>query len=79
MANFQFGSNGYNINIRAQQHVNFFQGWEVHRLALTFEVHPHGDYAENAPFLVSGTLWTHDMPNPAAGSEFCTPCRGQSG
>ncbi|GGS81083.1 hypothetical protein GCM10010222_22970 [Streptomyces tanashiensis] len=66
MANFQFGPNGYNVNIRAQPYVNFFPGWDVHRLALSFEVHPHGDYAEDAPFLVSGTLWTHDMPNPAS-------------
>lgn len=66
MANFQFGSNSYNVNIRAQQHVNFYRGWDVHRLALTFEVHPHGDYAEDAPFFVSGTLWTHDMPTPAS-------------
>ncbi|MBB4796219.1 hypothetical protein BJY54_006923 [Streptomyces nodosus] len=28
MANFRFGSNDYTVNIRAQQHVNFFQGWE---------------------------------------------------
>ncbi|MER6444149.1 hypothetical protein ACFV0H_33270 [Streptomyces erythrochromogenes] len=66
MANFQFGSNSYNINIRAQQHVNLYQGWDVHRLALTFEVHPHGGYAEDAPYLVSGSLWTHDMPSPAS-------------
>ena len=59
-------TNGYNVNIRAQPYVNFFPGWDVHRLALSFEVHPHGDYAEDAPFLVSGTLWTHDMPNPAS-------------
>ncbi|MGY3206331.1 hypothetical protein [Streptomyces sp. TE5632] len=66
MANFRFGSNDYSVNLRAQQHANLFQGWDVHRLALTFEVTAHGDYTEDAPFLVSGRLWTHEMPSPAS-------------
>lgn len=66
MANFRFGSNDYTVNIRAQQHVNFFQGWDVHRLALTFEVTAHDKYTVDAPFLVSGNLWTHEMPGPAS-------------
>jgi hypothetical protein len=66
MANFQFGPNDYTVNIRAQQHVNFFQGWDVHRLALTFEVTAHGDFTVDAPFLVSGALWTHETPGPAS-------------
>ncbi|MFF4088840.1 hypothetical protein ACFYY9_18395 [Streptomyces nigra] len=66
MANFRFGSNDYTVNLRAQQHANLFQGWDVHRLALTFEVTAHGDYTEDAPFLVSGRLWTHEIPSPAS-------------
>ncbi|MEU6323700.1 hypothetical protein [Streptomyces sp. NPDC047009] len=42
MANFRFGSNDYGVNLRSQQNVSFFQGWDVHRLALTFEVTAHG-------------------------------------
>lgn len=63
------------LNIRAQQHVNFFQGRDVHRLALTFEVTAHGDYTEDTPFLVSGHT---RCPAPQAGSAFCTPRRGRS-
>ncbi|MER5980651.1 hypothetical protein ABT142_29755 [Streptomyces sp. NPDC001857] len=66
MANFRFGSNDYGVNLRAQQHVNVFQGWDVHRLALSFEVTAHGDFTEDAPFLVSGRLWTHEMPSSAS-------------
>ncbi|NUK03231.1 hypothetical protein [Streptomyces lunaelactis] len=66
MANFRFGSNDYTVNIRAQQQVNFFQGWDVHRLALAFEVTAHDNYTVDAPFLVSGNLWTHEMPGPAS-------------
>ncbi|MFF7602965.1 hypothetical protein [Streptomyces mirabilis] len=66
MANFRFGSNDYTVNIRAQQHVNFVQGWDTHRLALAFEVTADGGYAVDAPFLVSGALRTHEMPNPAS-------------
>ncbi|MCX4657439.1 hypothetical protein AB0N79_33800 [Streptomyces microflavus] len=66
MANFRFGSNDYGVNLRAQQNVNVFQGWDVHRLALTFEVTADGDFTENAPFLVSGRLWTHEMPSSAS-------------
>lgn len=56
MANFRFGSNDYGVNLRAQQHVRFFQGWGIHRLALTFEVTAQGDYIKDAPFLASGSL-----------------------
>ncbi|MEU8852680.1 hypothetical protein AB0C70_42160 [Streptomyces sp. NPDC048564] len=66
MANFRFGSNDYGVDLRGQQHVNFFQGWDVHRLALTFEVTAHGDFTEDAPFLVSGRLWTHEMLSSAS-------------
>ncbi|MGW9030955.1 hypothetical protein ACWGQ5_44260 [Streptomyces sp. NPDC055722] len=66
MANFQFGFNDFNVDCRAQQNVTFTPGWDVHRLALIFEVTARGDYAVDAPFLVSGTLWTHEMPNPAS-------------
>ncbi|MER7693890.1 hypothetical protein [Streptomyces sp. NPDC097610] len=44
MANFPFGPNDYNVNIRAQQNVNFIPGWDAHRLALTFEVTALGNY-----------------------------------
>ncbi|MFE3865505.1 hypothetical protein ACFXPT_34520 [Streptomyces goshikiensis] len=64
MANFSYGST-YNVNMRAQEHVNFSMGWDVHRLALTFEVTAHGNYTEDAPFLVSGRLWAFDVPGPA--------------
>lgn len=76
MANFRFGSNEYGINLRAQQHVNFFQGWDVHQLALTFEVTAHGDFTEDAPFLVSGHM---RCSAPRAGSASCTPRRGRLG
>ncbi|MFD5661432.1 hypothetical protein [Streptomyces hirsutus] len=66
MANFQYGFNDFNVDFRAQQNVTFTQGWDVHRLALTFEVTARGDYAVDAPFLVSGSLWTHEMPSPAS-------------
>ncbi|MGW0079950.1 hypothetical protein ACWDU9_32925 [Streptomyces cellulosae] len=66
MANFRFGSNDYTVNLRAQQHADLFQGWDAHRLALTFEVTAHGDYTEDTPFLVSGRLWTYEMPSPAS-------------
>lgn len=66
MANFRFGSNDYTVNIRAQQQVNFLQGWDTHRLVLSFEVTAHDNYTVDAPFLVSGTLWTQDMPGPAS-------------
>ncbi|MFD0068775.1 hypothetical protein [Streptomyces sp. NPDC056690] len=64
MANFSYGS-AYNVNIQAQERVNFTMGWDVHRLALTFEVTAHGNYTEDAPFLVSGRLWAFDVPGPA--------------
>ncbi|MFE2738952.1 hypothetical protein [Streptomyces sp. NPDC059349] len=64
MANFSYGS-AYNVNIQAQERVNFSMGWDVHRLALTFEVTAHGNYTEDAPFLVSGRLWAFDVPGPA--------------
>lgn len=66
MANFQFGSNDYDVDLRAQQNVNLFPGWDVHRLALTFEVTARASYTVDAPFLVSGRLWTHEMPNAAS-------------
>ncbi|WUT01649.1 hypothetical protein OHA46_33365 (plasmid) [Streptomyces sp. NBC_00708] len=66
MANFWFGSNDYGVNLRAQQHVNVFQGWDIHRLALAFEVTAQGNFTEDAPFLVSGRLWTHEMPSSAS-------------
>lgn len=66
MANFSFGSNDYSVNIRAQHNVNFIQGWDTHRLALTFEVTARGNYTVDAPFLVSGALWTHETPGPAS-------------
>ncbi|WP_055591559.1 hypothetical protein [Streptomyces hirsutus] len=66
MANFQYGFNDFNVDFRAQQNVTFTQGWDVHRLALTFEVTARGDYAVDAPFLVSGSLWTYEMPSPAS-------------
>lgn len=65
MANFRFGSNDYTVNVQAQPCPSFIQGWDIHRLALTFVVRPDGNYVEDAPFLVSGTLWTHEMPGPA--------------
>lgn len=66
MADFQFGMNDYSVGIQAQQTVTFTQGWDVHRLALTFDVTARGNYTEDAPFLASGDLWVHDMPNPAS-------------
>ncbi|WP_406429205.1 hypothetical protein [Streptomyces sp. NBC_00147] len=66
MADFQFGTRDYSVDVQAQHHVNFTQGWDVHRLALLFEVTARGDYTGDAPFLVSGSLSTHDMPNPAS-------------
>ncbi|MFF7717660.1 hypothetical protein [Streptomyces sp. NPDC007988] len=64
MANFSYG-NAYNVNMRAQEHVNFSMGWAAHRLALTFEVTAHGQFTEDAPFLVGGRLWAFDVPGPA--------------
>jgi hypothetical protein len=66
MANFRFGSNDYTVNIQAEQHVNLSQGWDTHRLTLPFRVTAHDNYTEDAPFLISGTLRTHDMPGPAS-------------
>jgi hypothetical protein len=64
MANFSYG-NTYSVNIRAQERVNFSMGWNAHRIAFTFEVTTHGDYTQDAPFLVSGRLWAFDLPGPA--------------
>ncbi|MGW2892615.1 hypothetical protein ACWDDN_46450 [Streptomyces griseoruber] len=66
MADFQFGMNDYSVGVQAQQAVTFTPGWDVHRLALTFEVTARGNYTVDAPFLASGDLWVHDMPNPAS-------------
>ncbi|MEV8547703.1 hypothetical protein [Streptomyces sp. NPDC051572] len=66
MTDFQFGMNDYGVTVQAQHNVNFTQGWDVHRLALSFEVTARGNYTVDAPFLVSGSLWVHDMPNPAS-------------
>ncbi|MGW4823530.1 hypothetical protein ACWEP4_32430 [Streptomyces sp. NPDC004227] len=65
MTSFRFGLSDYTVDIRATRH-NLFQGWDVHRLALTFEVTARGKYTEDAPFLVSGSLWTHELPGPAS-------------
>ncbi|MFF4874332.1 hypothetical protein [Streptomyces sp. NPDC000961] len=65
MANFSYGST-YSVGIRAQEYVNFNMGWDVHRLALSFEVTAHGNYTVDAPFLVSGRLWAFDAPGPAS-------------
>ncbi|WP_331720307.1 hypothetical protein OG985_50245 (plasmid) [Streptomyces sp. NBC_00289] len=66
MANFRFGSNDYTVNIRTQHSASLLQGWGVHRLVLGFEVTAHDKYTEDAPFLVSGNLWTSDLPSPAS-------------
>ncbi|MEU1502187.1 hypothetical protein [Streptomyces sp. NPDC005732] len=66
MTDFQFGLNDYGVGVEAQHGVDFTQGWDVHRLALSFEVTARGNYTVDAPFLVSGDLWVHDMPNPAS-------------
>ncbi|MER6374428.1 hypothetical protein ABT255_40085 [Streptomyces mirabilis] len=66
MADFQFGMRDYSVDVQAQHNVTFTPGWDVHRLALTFEVTARGNYTEDAPFLVSGSLWTHELPNPAS-------------
>ncbi|MFD8384944.1 hypothetical protein ACFV2X_41570 [Streptomyces sp. NPDC059679] len=66
MADFQFGMRDYSVDVQAQHNVTFTQGWDVHRLALTFEVTVRGNYTVDAPFLVSGDLWVHEMPNPAS-------------
>ncbi|MFG2276035.1 hypothetical protein ACGFNY_40525 [Streptomyces chartreusis] len=66
MADFQFGMRDYSVGVQAQQTVTFTQGWDVHRLALTFEVTARGNYTVDAPFLASGGLWVHEMPNPAS-------------
>ncbi|MGA5454410.1 hypothetical protein ACPCVO_48380 [Streptomyces umbrinus] len=66
MADFQFGMNDYGVGVQAQQAVTFTPGWDVHRLALTFEVTGRGNYTVDAPFLASGDLWVHEMPNPAS-------------
>ncbi|MGM0361728.1 hypothetical protein ACNFRX_17175 [Streptomyces griseoaurantiacus] len=66
MADFQFGMNDYSVGVQAQQAVTFTPGWDVHRLALTFEVTGRGNYTVDAPFLASGDLWVHDMPSPAS-------------
>lgn len=66
MADFQFGMNDYSVGVQAQQAVTFTPGWDVHRLALTFEVTGRGKYTVDAPFLASGDLWVHEMPNPAS-------------
>ncbi|WP_328419111.1 hypothetical protein [Streptomyces sp. NBC_00443] len=66
MADFQFGMNDYSVGVQAQQTVTFTPGWDVHRLALTFEVTARGNYTVDAPFLASGDLWVHEMPNPAS-------------
>ncbi|MFE9679543.1 hypothetical protein ACFYO5_36480 [Streptomyces sp. NPDC006259] len=66
MADFQFGMNDYSVGVQAQQTVTFTPGWDVHRLVLTFDVTGRGNYTVDTPFLVSGDLWVHDMPNPAS-------------
>lgn len=66
MADFPFGMNDYSVGVQAQQTVTFTPGWDVHRLVLTFAVTGRGNYTVDAPFLVSGDLWVHDMPNPAS-------------
>ncbi|QOV33281.1 hypothetical protein IM697_23875 [Streptomyces ferrugineus] len=66
MADFQFGMNDYSVGVQAQQTVTFTPGWDVHRLALTFEVTGRGNYTVDAPFLAAGDLWVHEMPNPAS-------------
>ncbi|MGA4902958.1 hypothetical protein ACPCAJ_35360 [Streptomyces griseoincarnatus] len=66
MADFPFGMNDYSVGVQAQQTVTFTPGWDVHRLVLTFDVTGRGNYTVDAPFLVSGDLWVHDMPNPAS-------------
>ncbi|MBK6017718.1 hypothetical protein [Streptomyces sp. MBT53] len=65
MANFQFGVNDYTISVRATQRVHLEQGWDGHRLTLTFEVSARDEYTVGAPFLVSGGLWTSDLPGSA--------------
>jgi hypothetical protein len=65
MANFSYG-NAYGLNVRAQQNVSLSLGWDVHRLALHFEVTAHGTYTVDAPFLVSGNLWAFDVLGPAS-------------
>ncbi|WP_327692403.1 hypothetical protein [Streptomyces sp. NBC_00459] len=66
MTDFSFGMNDYSVDVQAQHDVTFSQGWDVHRLALAFEVTARGNYTVDAPFLVSGSLSTHEMPNPAS-------------
>ncbi|MFJ8803077.1 hypothetical protein [Streptomyces sp. NPDC102487] len=64
MANFRFGMSDYSVNIRATQQVDLRQGWDGHRLALTFEVNAQDDYVVNSTFLISGSLWTSGLPGP---------------
>ncbi|MET9077920.1 hypothetical protein ABZX95_38555 [Streptomyces sp. NPDC004232] len=66
MADFPFGMNDYSVDVQAQHNATFTQGWDVHRLALTFEVTARGNYTVDAPFLVSGSLWVHEIPSPAS-------------
>ncbi|MGW3990916.1 hypothetical protein [Streptomyces sp. NPDC004830] len=66
MTDFPFGMNDYSVDVQAQHNVTFTPGWDVHRLALTFEVTARGNYTVDAPFLISGSLSVHDMPNPAS-------------
>ncbi|WP_218042469.1 hypothetical protein [Streptomyces chartreusis] len=56
----------YSVDVQAQHNVTLTPGWDVHRLALTFEVTGRGNYTVDAPFLASGDLWVHEMPNPAS-------------
>ncbi|MGW6793157.1 hypothetical protein [Streptomyces chartreusis] len=65
MAIFRFGVNDYSVVVRAKQQVRLYQGWDVHRLTLTFDVTALDDYPADAPFLVSGSLWTSDTSGPA--------------
>jgi hypothetical protein len=73
MATFRFGVNDYSVAVRATQLVRLYQGWDAHRLTLSFEVTAFDDYPANAPFLVSGSLWTSDVPGPARWIGILTP------